>query len=128
MKKDEQKLSENIARYLVTQYKGLPFRFDIGADIKLTIGQASRVKNKLLHRRGHPDLFICKCCGGYGGLFVELKKDKSEVFKLDGGYKKNKHLEEQLEYHEELRKNGYKVVFGLGFDDTVNKIKEYLKG
>lgn len=128
MRNDEQKLSENIARYLSTQYPNLIFRYDIGADIRLTLGQATRVKNKLLHRRGHPDLLICKCCGGYGGLFIELKKDKGEVYKLNGEYKKNKHLEEQLKYHEELRKNGYKVVFGLGFNDTVNKIKEYLKG
>jgi len=54
MKKDEQKLSENIAKYLSTQYKDIIFRFDIGADIRLSIGQASRVKNKLLHKRGYP--------------------------------------------------------------------------
>jgi len=54
MKKDEQKLSENIAKFLRTQYKDIIFRFDIGADIKLTIGQATRVKNKLLHDRGYP--------------------------------------------------------------------------
>jgi len=94
----------------------------------LTIGQASRVKNKLLHKRGHPDLFICQCVGGYGGLFIELKKEKSEVYKQDGTYKKNAHLEEQIKYHEQLRKSGYKVVFGLGFEDTIIKIKDYLKG
>jgi len=65
---------------------------------------------------------------GYGALYIELKKNRSEVYKLNGDYKKNQHLEEQLKYHERLREKGYKVVFGLGFDDTVNKIKEYLKG
>lgn len=128
MKKDEQKLSENIARYLSTQYPKLIFRFDIGADVKLTIGQASRVKNKLLHKRGYPDLFIAEVVNGYGGLYIELKKDKGEVYKKDGTFKKNEHLEEQIKFHEQLKLKGYQVVFGLGFDDTVIKIKEYLKG
>ena len=127
MKNEEQKLSENIAEYLEKQYKDIMFRFDIGADIRLTIGQATRVKNKLRHKRGYPDLFIAEMVNGYGGLYVELKKDRKEVYKLNGEFKKSEHLEEQIKFHEKLRQKGYQVVFGLGFDDTVIKIKEYLK-
>lgn len=123
----EKTLSEKIATYLTMQHKSVLFRFDVGADIRLSIGQAKRIKYKLLHKVGHPDMFIAEMRNGYGGLYIELKKNKEEVYKIDGGYKKNKHLSEQLAYHKLLEDKGYKVVFGLGFNDTVSKINEYLK-
>ena len=125
MKQLEKKLSHNIAEFLTKQYPKVIFRFDVGADIKLTIGQASIAKNKLLHEKGYPDLFIAEPSHGYHGLYVELKKNKEVVYKKDGSYKKEKHLETQIAMHKRLRDKGYCVVFGCGFEDSVDKIREY---
>lgn len=55
----EHNLYEKIARYLQLQYPDAIYRFDVGADIKLTMGQAA--KHKRLHpERGYPDLFIAE--------------------------------------------------------------------
>ena len=126
MKQLEKKLSHNIAEFLTKQYPKVIFRFDVGADIKLTIGQASIVKNKLLHEKGYPDLFIPEPSHGYHGLYVELKKDHEAVYKKDGSYKKNDHLETQIAMHKRLRDKVYKVVFGCGFEDTISKIRYYM--
>lgn len=133
-KKEEETLAQKVSTFLKIQHPKLIFRFDIGADVKLTMGQAVKAK-KLQGDRGYPDLFIAKASNGYHGLYVELKKDKSEVFLKDGVTFKRRvnkktgkcHIQEQHEMHERLRAEGYQVVWGFGFDDTVNKIKEYLK-
>ena len=55
----EHNLYEQIARYLQLQYPNVIYRFDVGADLKLTPGQAA--KHKRLHpERGYPDLFIAE--------------------------------------------------------------------
>jgi len=125
MKQLEKKLSHNIAEFLSKQYPKLIFRFDAAADLKMSMYQAKIIKNKLLHEKGYPDLFISEPSHGYHGLYVELKKDHSAVYKKDGSYKKNDHLETQIAMHKRLRDKGYCVVFGCGFDDAVAKIREY---
>ena len=136
MKQIEARLSEQISAYLQVQYPKVIYRFDI-ADIKLTMPQAIRFKKLQGKKRGFPDLFLAKPSKEFHGLYIELKKNKGEVFKVNGDYKqkwvyKNKvkqydHIQEQITMHERLREEGYQVVWGFGFEDTVNKIKEYLK-
>lgn len=97
------------------------FRFDVGAGIKLTKAQGLYNRDVLHHKRGYPDLFISEPRGDYHGLFVELKRNSSEIAR------KTKHNQEQQAYHEKLRDKGYCVVYGLGFDDAMRKINEYLE-
>ena len=54
---------------------------------------------------------------------LNLKKTMT----LSSQGKISKHIQEQHEMHELLRAKGYKVVWGLGFRDTIEKIKDYLK-
>lgn len=124
----EQSLALNISAYLQRQYPKVIFRYDVGADLKLTMNQA--VKNKKLQGglTGYPDLFLAFPNKGYHGLYVELKKDYAEVFKKDGSFKKSEHIENQHIVHERLRELGYCVHWGLGFEDTKIKIDRYLKG
>lgn len=130
----EKKLSYQIATFLKLQYPKVEFRFDIAADLKLTIGQASIVKNKLKHKRGYHDLTILEPKGEYHGLLLELKKDKSEVFRQDGKLKRKVdkktgkcHNQEQSEHLEKMRKKGYFADYGFGFLDTVKKVKNYME-
>lgn len=139
-KKQEESLAIKISHFLKAQYPKVIFRFDIAADLKLTQGQASKHKT-LQSGRGYPDLFIAEPKNGFAGLYIELKKDKSEVFLKDGvTYKKatkkvkNRsgviikeydHIQEQVKMLDILNKKGYKAVFGFGFDDAKDKIKDY---
>lgn len=85
----EHNLYEQIARYLQFQYPNVIYRFDVGADLKLTMGQAA--KHKRLHpERGYPDLFIAESStniwnspvrewGLHFGLYIEIKKDGEKI-------------------------------------------------
>ena len=139
----EHNLYEQIARYLQLQYPGVIYRFDIGADLKLTMGQAA--KHKRLHpERGYPDLFIAKpkevkaktaLGGGYslvetktlGGLYLEIKRDGEKLTKKDESWR-TPHIAEQAEMLEKLRQAGYKAEFGVGFEGCKQIIDEYLRG
>lgn len=138
----EHNLYEQIARYLQLQYPDVIYRFDLSADLKLTMGQAA--KHKRLHsKRGYPDLFIAKpkeikvktALGGdyslveakpLGGLYLEIKKDGEKLTKRDGSWR-TPHIAEQAEILEKLRQAGYRVEFGVGFDECKQIIDEYLR-
>ena len=132
MKNEESRIAEAIGGFLKVQYPNLIYRFDV-ADLKLTMPQAIRNKKLQMKDRGYPDLFIAFVNKKYYGLFIELKKDKAEVFKKNGELKRriNKktgkcHNQEQQEMLNRLNKLGYKAVYGFGLEDTISKIKEYL--
>lgn len=121
----EHQLYEKIARYLQLQYPSVIYRFDIAADLKLTMGQAA--KHKRLHpRRGYPDLFIAEPKDYYGGLYLELKAEGNSPFKKDGTLKKDEHLEEQQAMLEMLRYRGYEAYFAVGFEEAKKLIDDYL--
>ena len=139
----EHNLYEQIARYLQLQYPDVIYRFDVGADLKLTMGQAA--KHKRLHpERGYPDLFIAEpknikvktaLGNGYslvetktlGGLYLEIKKDGEKLTKKDGSWR-TPHITEQAEALEKLRAKGYKAEFGIGFSECKQIIDGYLRG
>lgn len=149
----EHNLYEQIARYLQLQYPDVIYRFDIGADLKLTMCQAA--KHKRLHpKRGYPDLFISepkiakpqcrvltdeerrelrkgmefisvKIQQNYHGLYLEIKKDGEKLTKKDGSWR-TPHIAEQAEMLERLRQAGYKAEFGIGFEGCKKIIDKYL--
>lgn len=132
----EHQLYGQIARYLQVEYPEVVYRFDLAADLKLTIGQAR--KHKALHpTRGYPDLFIAKtstrCIDGswdyeWNGMFLELKKDGVNVFKKNGQLKADEHLAEQYSMLVRLREAGYYANFAIGFEDAKEQIDTYLGG
>jgi len=127
MQKREKRLAQNIGVYLQTQYKDVIFRFDTGADMKLTIGQARSIQR--LHgakNKGYPDLFIAKSMNGYHGLYIELKSEN--IYLKDGSLSKSKHIQIQNDRLTELRNEGYYAEFSVGFDKTKILIDNYMKG
>lgn len=123
-----------IADYLRYQYPQVIYRFDLAADLKLTMGQASKHK-RLQRYRGYPDLFIAEPKAilrsdgnNYikGGLYLEIKKEGTRIFKKDGTLVSDEHIREQYDMLEQLRKRGYAAEFACGFDEAKNIIDEYL--
>lgn len=126
----EHQLYEKIARYLQMYYPDVIYRFDLAADLKLTVGQAS--KHKRLHpKRGYPDLFVAEPREikrvMYYGLFIELKKDGTRLRKKDGS-PASEHIAEQGRTLTALWKKGYQAVFAVGFDEAKQVIDDYLGG
>ena len=65
-------------------------------------------------KAGVPDLFLPVPCGGYHGLFIEMK------------YGKNKPTDAQREWMAALNEQGYLAVMCYGFEDSRNTIERYL--
>jgi hypothetical protein len=112
-----------IAKYMAIKYPQVVWRFDFSAGTKMTLGQAKKHKGMNPHR-GYPDLFICQCNGGYGGLYLEIKNVK--IRKMDGKLLADKHLHEQSEMLLHLEKAGYRAEFAVGLDECIAKIDAYL--
>lgn len=68
-------------------------------------------------RRGVPDICLPVPRGGYGALYIELKRRK-------GG----RVSEEQRVWIDALNRAGNKAVICKGFDEAKAAIEEYLKG
>jgi len=121
--KAEARLSQQISDYMRAQYPNVIYQFDLSSGGVQSIGMAMR--NKRLNKwRGMPDLFIAKPSGIWHGMYIELKA--TDIFKKDGTLKKSDHLSEQREMMHKLQSEGYKCVWGIGFEDTINKINNYL--
>lgn len=132
----ELELQMQVADYLRLQYPGILFHSDFGSGIKLTMGQAIKQKRLQGGRRSWPDMFIAepmpRCVDGswsyeWHGLFVELKKAGTRIFKKDGTLVSDAHICEQFDMLEQLRQRGYMAEFACGFDEAKKIIDEYLR-
>ena len=122
----ESELRRQLAIWLQLQYPNVIYRFDLAADLKLTMGQAR--KHKELHpKRGYPDLFIAEPRGKYHGMYVELKADGKSPYKRNGELKKSEHLKEQEAMLNKLNSRGYFAKFATGFNEAKGLIESYLK-
>lgn len=139
----ESDLQVMVADYIRTQYPKVIFHSDFGSGIKLTMGQAAKQKRQNGGRRAWPDMFIAEPVAFpfrddegmvkitksrvYAGLFIELKKEGTRLFKKDGNWA-SEHIAEQADLLDRLEFRGYKAVFAVGFDEAKSIIDEYLKG
>jgi len=71
---------------------------------------------KLGVKPGVPDLFLPYPCGGYNGLFIEMKAENGVLRAT------------QRDWIEWLREVGYAAYVCHGADAAINCIKEYLEG
>ena len=130
VKKKSGRLTEDqeqaiLCKWIKANYPSILYTVDLGG-IRLTAGQ--RVIMKSRAKRGHPDLmfqewFLDKYCG----LAIEFKRTGEKVAKLDGTLRKNKHLEEQLEYLTGLKERYYIAGFVIGPEDAKKVISAYLE-
>jgi len=118
----EKKIHKQITDFIKIQYPKLIFNTD-SSGIKLSIGQATQMK-KLRSSNGFPDITIYEANKYFNGLFLEVKKETP--YKKNGTLKKNEHLQEQFEMHQELIKRGYFVQFVWTLKQAQNILKDYL--
>jgi hypothetical protein len=121
----EKSLHRSVCDYIRYQYKNVLFNSDLAGSMKLTMGQAVALKS-LRSNRGFPDLQIMEPKSGYNGLFIELKKDGTKLYKKNGSYA-TPHINEQVECLIELRSRGYKAELVVGFEEAKTVIDNYLK-
>lgn len=127
---EEYNLALAVSKYLKLQYPGTIFRFDM-AGLNLSKAQAGQMKS-IQHSRAYPDLFILKAGRSsklkipFHGLFLELKKKGTKIYKKDGSYA-TPHIKEQAAMIEKLIDAGYAAFFVCGFDQAKFYIDEYMK-
>ena len=133
-------LQAQVADYIRLQYPTVIFHSDFGSGIKLTMGQAIKQKRLNGGRRSWPDMFIAEPKdseirkGGTitfwhnNGLFIELKKEGTRIFKRDGKLVADEHIREQFDMLHDLRDRGYAAEFGIGFEATKKLIDSYMRG
>ena len=142
----ELELQAQVADYLRLQYSHVLFHSDFGSGIKLTPGQAMRQKRLQGGRRSWPDMFIAEPMARkidlskdspfdkaaklvmHAGLFIELKKAGTRIYRKDGRLVSDAHIREQYDMLEQLRQRGYVAEFACGFDEAKKIIDEYLGG
>jgi len=121
----EKQLHKQICRFIKLQYPKVIFLSDMSG-LKVSIGTAIQMKS-LRSSRGLPDLLLLKPNKDFYGLFIEIKTKTSDVYLKDGKtLRNNEHVKEQSEILDRLSKLGYKAVYGIGYDNCINIIKEYL--
>ncbi|KUM38979.1 hypothetical protein AR689_07445 [Arthrobacter sp. EpRS71] len=124
-------LHQQVAEYLKVRYPRALFRTDFAAGLKLSMPQAVLHK-KLQASRAWPDIQIAEPAhvlyGDYPGLYMELKREGTVIYKQDGTLRKDEHLEEQAIMLQRLRDRGYKAEFAVGFQEARKLIDEYLTG
>lgn len=142
----EAELQVQVADYLRLQYPEVMFHSDFGSGIKLTMGQAIKQKRQNGGRRAWPDMFVAEpkevartefedkeksIALSFGhcrfGLFIELKKAGTRIYKKDGTLVANEHIREQFDLLEQLRRKGYEAKFACGFDEAKEIIDNYLR-
>jgi len=119
----EYNLYRQIAYYMKLQYPHVLYRFDMAG---LNLSKAQAGQNKAIQcGKGYPDLTVLEKRNGFGALFIEIKPEGTKLYKHNGE-PATPHIAEQLNYLLELRKRGYCIAFGVGFDNVKNLIDNYL--
>lgn len=125
-------LHRQVVAYLRYQYPGVMFRTDYAAGQYKASMYHRRMHKEMQGTRAWPDVFVAEPVpsefGDYHGLFLELKREGTRVYKKDGTIVANGHYQEQERVLEFLRLKGYRAEFAIGLDHAKQIIDEYLGG
>jgi hypothetical protein len=128
----ETDLYEQIAQYMNLKHPNVIYHFDLSG--LWTPSHQARNLYGRLNKRAWPDLFIGvvreTVVGIYvvmqAGLFIELKKDGTVLYKKDGSLRAVPHHIEQEAVLQSLRMAKFKAEFAVGFDQAIKLIDDYL--
>lgn len=120
----EKQVHKAICQYLDLQYPDVIYTSD-PSGIRTTIGIVMEMKAKRCKRYKIPDLLILHPNSTYHGLFMEIKKDLSQIVTKSGDLRKDKHTQEQNRTLLRLQELGYAAIFAAGFDHAKKAIDLY---
>jgi hypothetical protein len=124
--KKEESVHEKVCQYLDKEYPGVIYTSD-SSGVKLTIGQATKLKKLRCKKYKIPDLLILAPNKMYSGLIIEIKTSNNEVYTKSGQLRESEHIQDQNATLHELSKLGYMAVFGCGYDNCVEIIEHYFR-
>ena len=120
----EKKLHLAICKYIKLQYPNIYFLSD-PSGLRMSIGMATQLK-KTRSKHAQLDIVILESNNIWGGLVLEVKKDRSEVFKKDGNFRESKHVQDQNDSIIHLINNSYCTAYVFDLDEAIEIIDEYL--
>lgn len=122
----ENSVHYQVCQYLKIQFPHVFFHTDASGELRT---EAQRFRHAKLNKGFQwPDLFIAHPIGTRCGLFLELKKDRSALYKADGVTWKNEHVMAQNGVLQHLRGLSYSAYFACGFEEAKELIDSYLSG
>lgn len=121
MKRQEEALQIICVEWFRLQYTGKMIyhiansvAFVKGANKGAFFGMLRRLKNLGL-KKGMPDLCIPYAAGKYHGMYIEMKIPGEDA------------RPEQIDIHDELKRNGYMVEICQTFDEFAESVNEYFR-
>ena len=113
MKNQEHLLQVNCVNWFRLQYpKELIYAIANGGQRNIIVAKKLKAEGVTA---GIPDLFVAAACGGFNGIYIELKNGQQGIVS-----------ESQKNIIAHLQNKGYKVVVSRSFEDFVSVINAYL--
>ena len=112
-----------ICKYLQNQYPKVLFTSE-SSGLRVTISQARKLKS-MRSCSGLPDIMIFEPRKNCHGLFLEVKREGTTIYKKNGELTADKHIREQEEILHQLKEKGYFAEFVVGFEEAKAIIDYY---
>ena len=114
---NEAGLQTHIINFIKQYYPKVRYCASLGGQfIPKHLTKTLKKKARSGYVSGFPDLQITEARGGYFGLFIELKFDKTRYT-----------TQEQKAWLKDLEERGYKAVCCKGYTETIETINKYLQ-
>lgn len=120
----EKELTKQVCLYIKTKYPNVYFFTDPSGMFQKSWGAKIMLKNNR-SKHAQLDIIVLHPMRGFHGCIIELKREGEKIYKKDGAFK-DKHAEEQTESLKHLHSQGYEAVYGIGYEDTIKIIDNYL--
>lgn len=124
MASEEETLHIAICNYIKIQHPRVLFTSE-SSGIRVSIYQAKKLKS-MRSCAGLPDIMIFEPRKNYYGMFLEIKREGTIIYKKDGDIRADEHLKEQEEILHRLKQRGYFAEFVVGFEQAKAIIDYYL--
>ena len=112
----EEQIHLEICRYIKLKYPSVLFTSE-NSGLRVFWKQAKMLK-AMRSCSGLPDIMIFEPRKQKAGMFLEVKKEGTKIYKRDGDLRKDKHLNEQEEILHRLKQKGYFAEFVVGFAEA----------
>jgi len=120
----EEEIHIEICRYIKSRYPSILFTSE-NSGLRVFWKQAKMLK-EMRSCSGLPDIMIFEPRKQKAGMFLEVKKVGTKIYRKDGDLRKDKHLNNQENILHRLKQKGYFAEFVIGFDEAKVMIDWYL--